>query len=99
MAHIQFSRAKLGRRACLGSSVAAVLLGTAAAWSFARCAALPDDRCIQDGIGPDVYFHDGCLICVCDAANELRCYPSACSPDAGSLDGPATVDPTDSQLP
>jgi hypothetical protein len=82
---MKFSRADRRRRAWLGSGIAASLLSVAAAWSFTRCAALPDDRCIEDGIGPDVYFRDGCMICVCDAAGELRCTSRDCSPDAGLL--------------
>jgi hypothetical protein len=54
---------------------------------------------MQDGIGPDVYFHDGCLICVCDAESQIHCYPSICSPDAGVPGGPTASDPTDSELP
>lgn len=100
MSHGEPSRANRLRRAWLGSSVAAIVLGAAATWTFTRCAALPDDRCIEDGIGPDVYFHDGCLVCVCDAQGELRCYPgSRCAPDAGVLHGPTAEDPRDSELP
>lgn len=99
MSHVGFSRAKRLRRTWLGSSIAAVVLAAAAAWSFTRCAALPDDRCMADGIGPDVYFHDGCMICVCDAGGELHCYPSNCSPDAGALRESAASDPSDSELP
>lgn len=85
------------RRAWLGSSLAALVLGAAAAWSFTRCAALPDDRCMEDGIGPDVYFHDGCLVCVCDAEGELHCYPSNCPADAGVLHAPTASAPGDSE--
>lgn len=99
MSHLEFSRTRQRRRAWLGSSVVAAFLGVAAAWSFTRCAALPDDRCIQDGIGPEVYFRDGCMLCVCDAAGELHCYPSNCSPDAGVLNDSTASDPKDSELP
>jgi hypothetical protein len=87
------------RRTWLGSSLAVVFLGVAAAWSFTRCAALPDDRCIQDGIGRDVYFHDGCLICICDAASELHCYPGNCSSDAGVLRDSTEAEAPESELP
>lgn len=54
---------------------------------------------MQDGIGPDVYFSEGCMLCVCDAAGELHCYPDNCSPDAGmALDSTASV-PAASELP
>jgi hypothetical protein len=99
MSHEKFSGARRRRHVWLGSSFSAVVLSLAAAWSFARCSALPDDRCMEDGIGPDVYFHEGCMICVCDAAGELHCYPGNCSPDAGMvLDSTASV-PTESELP
>jgi len=85
MSHVQWWRAQRGRRAWIGSSVAVALFGVAAAWSFTHCAALPEDRCIKDGIGPDVSFRDGCLICICDANGELHCTSRDCSPDAGLL--------------
>jgi len=53
----------------------------------------------KDGNGPDVYFHDGCMLCVCDAAGELHCYPSNCSPDAGVLRNSTAADLQDPELP
>ena len=79
--------------------MAAAVLGVGAAWFFTRCAGMPDDRCIANGIGPEAYFHEGCLICICDAAGELHCNSGNCSPDAGSARDSIGADATEPEVP
>jgi hypothetical protein len=79
-----------GRRGLVGSSAAAVALAALGLWSFSRCAALPDDRCRDDGIHTEpwriVSSQDACMTCYCDVNAQLYCVSMGCSlPDAGVM--------------
>jgi hypothetical protein len=89
MFHWKYLRGK-GRPGRLGSSVAALALGAIGLWSFSRCAALPDDRCLDDGIhsavGRIIPSEDACMTCYCDATAELHCVSTGCAtPDGGLM--------------
>lgn len=77
------------RRRLLGSSITAVAIGALGVWSFFRCASLPDERCLDEGIRPDLgrisTSDQGCMSCYCDASGELHCIPRGCSADAGVM--------------
>jgi len=87
MFHWKYLRGRR-RPGLIGPGVAAVALGTLGVWSSSHCAALPDDRCLDDGIqiatGRIVPSEDGCMICRCDANAQLHCAATRCAwPDGG----------------
>ena len=75
------------RRQLLGGGFTAVALGAIGIWMFSRCAAPPDDRCLDDSLRPEpagmVSAERGCMLCYCDARGELRCLYRSCRLDGG----------------